>query len=86
MGSGLTLDTLQSQNDLLSSLCLSTEDRFGLTTETSLLTVITSLTLSEQGSLTSLVLSNLVLGVLTAVLTLAIGLSGLWNVNYSNIR
>lgn len=78
------MDTFQSQNNLLSGLCLSTENRLGLTTETTLLTVITSLTLSVQGSLTSLVLSNLVLGVLTAVLTLAVGLSGLWNVNYSN--
>lgn len=57
------------------------EDRLGLTTETGLLTVVTSLTLGEEGSLTSLVLGDLVLGVLAAVLTLAVGLSGLWNVN-----
>lgn len=80
---GLTGNTFQSQNNLLGSLSFLVENRLGLTTETRLLTVITSLTLSEQGSLTSLVLGNLVLSVLTTVLTLAVGLSSLWNVNYS---
>lgn len=81
LGSGLTFDTFQSQNNLLGSLSFLVENRLGLTTETRLFTVITSLTLSEQGSLTSFVLSNLVLSVLTTGLTLTVGLSGLWNVN-----
>lgn len=79
---GLADDTLQSQNDLLGNLGFLVENWLGLTTVTSLLTVISSLTLSEERSLTSLVLGNPVLGVFTAVLTLAIGLSGLWDVNY----
>lgn len=78
---GLTVNTLQSQNDLLGSLSLLVENWLSLTTETRLFTVVTSLTLSEQGGLTSLVLGDLVLGVLTAVLTLAERLSSLWNVN-----
>lgn len=78
---GLTVNTFQSQDNLLGSLSFLVENRLSLTTETRLLTVITSLTLSEQGSLTSLVLGNLVLSVLTAGLTLAVGLSSLWNVN-----
>ena len=69
------------------------EDRLGLTTVTGLLTVVTTLTLSEEGSLfdvmlvcapgvvvlrlltnlASLVLGDLVLGVLLAVLALAVG-------------
>lgn len=43
--------------------------------------VVTSLTLGEEGSLTSLVLSNLVRGVLLAGLALAIGVAGLGNVD-----
>jgi len=61
------------------------ENWLGLTTETTLLTVITSLTLSEKRSLTSLVLSNLVEGVLSTLLTLTESLTGLWNVNLFNI-
>lgn len=69
------------------------EDRLGLTTVTGLLSVVTTLTLSEEGSLfdvilvcargvivlrlltnlASLVLGDLVLGVLLAVLALAVG-------------
>ena len=60
------------------------ENRLGLTTETRLFTVITSLTLSKQRGLTSFVLGNLVLSVLTTVSTLTVGLSGLWNVNCLN--
>lgn len=82
LSSGLASNTFQSQDDLLGGLSLLVENWLGLTTEPGLFTVITSLTLSEQGSLTSLVLGNLVLSVLTAVLTLTVGLSGLWNVNY----
>lgn len=78
---GLAVDTLQSQNDLLGGLGLLVENWLGLTTETRLLTVVSSLTLGEQGSLTSLVLGNLVLGVLLAQLTLTVSLSELWNVN-----
>lgn len=78
---GLALNTLQSQNNLLGGLSLLMEDWLGLTTVTGLLTVVTTLTLSEKGSLTSLVLGDLVSGVLTALLTLTVGLSGLWNVN-----
>lgn len=80
---GLADNTLQSQDDLLGGLSLLVENWLGLTTETGLLSVISSLTLSEQGSLTSLVLGNLVLGVLTALLTLTVGLSSFWDVNYS---
>jgi hypothetical protein len=57
------------------------EDGLGLTTITGLLAVITSLTLSEERGFTSLVLGDLVRGVLAAFETLTIGVSGLWNVN-----
>lgn len=78
---GLADNTLQSQNNLLGNLGFLVENWLSLTTVTSLLTVISSLTLGKKRSLTSLVLGNPVLGVFTAVLTLAIGLSGLWDVN-----
>lgn len=81
LGSGLADDTFQSQDNLLGNLGFLVEDRSGLTTETALLTVVTSLTLSVQRSLTGLVLGDLVLGVLAALLALAVGPSGLWNVN-----
>jgi hypothetical protein len=57
------------------------ENRLGLTTITGLLTVITSLTLGEEGSLTSLVLSDLVRSVLSTLGTLTVGVSGLGNVD-----
>lgn len=81
LGLGLALDALQSQNDLLGSLGLLVEDRLGLTTITALLSVVTALTLGEQRGLASLVLGNLVLGVLAALLALAVGVSGLGNVD-----
>jgi hypothetical protein len=57
------------------------ENGLGLTTITGLLTVVTSLTLSEQRGLTGLVLSNLVRSVLSTLGTLAVGVTGLGNVN-----
>jgi hypothetical protein len=78
---GLALDTLQSQNNLLGSLSLLVEDRLGLTTITGLLAVISALTLSEQGGLASFVLGDLVLGVLAALLALAVGVARLGNVD-----
>lgn len=79
---GLANNTLQSQNNLLGGLSLLVENRLGLTTVTGLLPVVSSLTLSEQGSLTSLVLGDLVLSVLLALLALAVGLSSLGNVDH----
>jgi hypothetical protein len=78
------------------------EDGLGLTTITGLLAVITTLSLGEQRSLSSLVLcpssvcerngryiglltGDLVLGVLLAVLALAVGSSGLGNVDLKRI-
>lgn len=52
------------------------ENRLSLTTITALLSVISSLSLSSQRCLTSLVLGDLVRGVLLAGFTLAIGSSG----------
>jgi hypothetical protein len=57
------------------------ENGLGLTTITRLLTVVTSLTLSEQRGLTGLVLGNLVRSVLSTLGTLAVGVTGLGNVN-----
>lgn len=100
---GLALRALQTQDNLLGGLGLFTEDRLGLTTETLLLSVVTTLTLSVQrglyftkvtvsahpfqgeGSryshLSSLVLGDLVLGVLVAVLGLAVSPAGLGDVD-----
>jgi hypothetical protein len=101
----LALCALQSQDDLLGSLSLLVEDWLGLTTITRLLSVVTALSLCEEGSLalsvigsiwysqnralqsvvesylSGLVLGDLVLGVLLAVSALAVGASGLWNVD-----
>ena len=57
------------------------EDGLGLTTITTLLAVITTLSLGEQRSLSGLVLGDLVLGVLAALLALAVGVAGLGNVD-----
>ena len=48
---GLALSALETKDDLLGGLGLLVEDRLGLTTVTGLLTVVTTLTLSEEGSL-----------------------------------
>jgi len=53
------------------------EDRLGLTSVTGLLAVITTLSLGEKRSFSCLVLGDLVLGVLLAVLALAVGSAGL---------
>lgn len=78
---GLALDALQSQDDLLGGLGLLVEDGLGLTTITALLSVVTALTLGEQRGLASFVLGDLVLGVLAALLALAVGVSGLGNID-----
>jgi hypothetical protein len=78
---GLALDALQSQDNLLGGLGLLVEDGLGLTTITGLLAVVTALSLSEQRGLAGLVLGDLVLGVLSALLALAVGVSGLGDVD-----
>lgn len=78
---GLALDALHAEHDLLGGLGLLVEDGLGLTTVTGLLAVVTALTLGEEGGLASLVLGDLVLGVLAALLALAVGVTGLGNVD-----
>jgi hypothetical protein len=63
---GLTFLTFQTQDDLTGSLCLFVKDGLGLSTETHLLGIVTSLSLGEIGSLTGLVLGHLVDGMLLA--------------------
>jgi hypothetical protein len=79
---GLALDALQTEDDLLGGLGLLVEDRLGLTSVTGLLTVVSALSLGEQRGLASLVLGDLVLGVLAALLALAVGVTGLGNVDH----
>lgn len=56
----LARGALQTQHDLLGGLGLLVENGLGLSTVTLLLSVVTTLTLSKEGSLTSLVLGDLV--------------------------
>jgi hypothetical protein len=79
---GLAGSALKTEHNLLGGLRPLVEDGLGLTSVTGLLTVVTTLTLSEQRSLASLVLGDLVLGVLLAVLALAVGTAGLGNVDH----
>ena len=78
------LGALDLQDDLLGCLGLLSEDGLSLTTETLLLGIVTSLTLSDKGSLTSLVLGYLMAGMLLA--SLAIGVSRLWNADHRSTR
>lgn len=48
---GLASSALKTQDDLLGGLSLLVEDRLGLTTVTTLLSIVTTLTLGEQGGL-----------------------------------
>jgi len=77
----LLTSTFETEDNLLGSLGLLVENGLGLTTITGLLAVITSLTLSKERSLTSLVLSDLVRSVLSALATLTVGVTGLGNVD-----
>lgn len=58
------------------------EDRLGLTTVTTLLAVVTALSLGERRGLTSLVLGDLVQGVLAALPALAESLASLGDVDH----
>jgi hypothetical protein len=78
---GLARGALETEDDLLGGLGLLVEDGLGLTTVTALLAVVTALTLSVQRGLSSLVLGDLVLGVLVAFLALAVGPAGFGNVD-----
>lgn len=64
---GLAFLAFQTKNNFTGSLRLLVENRLGLTSETHLLRVVTSLSLGKVGSLTSLVLRHLVDGVLLAL-------------------
>jgi hypothetical protein len=77
--------TFKTKDNLLGSLGLLVENGLGLTTITGLLTVITSLTLGEERSLTSLVLGDLVRSVLSALDALTEGVTCLGNVDLFNI-
>lgn len=76
----LANSAFHTKGDLLGSLGLLVEDGLGLTTVTGLLALVTTGTLGKLGGLTSLVLGDLVDGVLLALLTRAIGLAGLGDV------
>ena len=59
------LGAFESEDDLLGGLGLLVEDGLGLTTITGLLSVVTTLTLCEDGVLTLLVLGDLRNSVIT---------------------
>ena len=78
----LALLALQPQNNLPGSLGLLVEDGLGLSSETHLLGVVTTLSLGEVGGLSGLVLGNLVDLVLAALLAGAEGLAFLGYVHH----
>ena len=73
---------LKSQDNLSGSLSLLVKDWFGLTPESHLLRVITSLSLGKVGSLTGLVLGGLVDLMLLAFLSGTECASFLWHVHH----
>lgn len=77
----LANSAFQTQDNLLGSLGFLVEDGLGLTTITALLTVVTALSLSEDGGFTGLVLGNFVGGVTTALLTGTEGFTSLRDVD-----
>lgn len=82
----LAVVTLELEHNLLCGLSLLVENRLGLTTITLLLSVVTSLTLSLEGSLTNLVLSDLVLLVGLAVSVGTVCVDLLWEVDLSFVK
>jgi len=65
---GLALLTFKTDYNLTSGLCLLVENGLGLSSESHLLGIITTLSLSEVRSFSSLVLGDLVHSVLAALL------------------
>ena len=80
-----TYCAFHSKNDLLGGLCLLVEHRLGLSTVTGLFSVVTTFTLCKKRSLSGLVLSDLVGGVLLALLPLAVGTSGFGNIDHGEV-
>ncbi len=80
---GLTLLTFETDNNLTGSLCLLVKDGLGLSSESHLLGVITTFSLIKVGSLSSLVLGDLVWPVLPALA--AIGVPGLWDIHHTTV-
>ena len=79
---GLTFLALQTENDLTCGLRLLVEDGLGLTSETHLLGVITTLSLGKVRGLSGLVLGDLVDLMLAALLASAEGLTFFGHVNH----
>jgi len=77
-----TDSALITENHLLGGLCLLVEDGLGLTTETLLLAVVTTLALSHHRLLALLVLRDLVQSVLAALLARAESTAGLGDRNH----
>jgi hypothetical protein len=77
---GLSGGTLKLENDLLGLLSLLSEDGLGLSTESLLFHIISSLTLGGLGCLTGFVLGDLVERVLLQLW--AVGSDGLWDVHH----
>lgn len=77
----LAFGTLHPENNLLRGLRFFSEDGFSLTTITFLLAIVTSLSLSENGLLSLLVLRHFMQRVLLA-LAFAEGLSSFGNVDH----
>lgn len=78
----LAYGALESEHDLLGRLGLLVEHRLGLTSVSRLLSVVSSLSLCEEGRLSGLVLSDLVGRVLSARLAFAVRATGLGNVDH----
>ena len=74
------LGALKLEGNLLGLLCLLSEDWFGLSTETFLFHIISSLTLGDKGGFTRFVLGNLVGSVLLELW--AVRSNSLWNMNH----
>lgn len=80
---GLANLAFHSQDNLTGGLCLLVKDGLGLTSETHLLGIITSLSLCEIGCFSRLVLSDLVDSVLLALAS-AISLAFFGNIHHND--
>ena len=78
----LTFLAFQPQNNLTGGLSLLVEDGLSLTSESHLLRIITTLSLSEIRRLTSLVLCYLMNSVLAALLRCAESFTLFWNIDH----
>ena len=82
---GLTLLTFKTEHNFTRGFCFFVENWLGLSTETHLFGIITTLSLSKVGGFAGFVLGNLVEAMFLASLTGTVGFTFFWNIHHLDL-